>query len=139
MVDPFQRTSRIIVTCSKRLASYLEMELVGLGYRPVRVFQTGVELRGSLDDCMVLNLNLRCASQVLYSIAELTVRDPEALYQGLVRFPWETLISSDDYFSVTANVRTPTVNNALSVNVRVKIGRASCRERGGTAGVVDVC
>lgn len=96
------------------------MELVGLGYRPVRVFQTGVELRGSLDDCMVLNLNLRCASQVLYSIAELTVRDPEALYQGLVRFPWETLISSDDYFSVTANVRTPSVNNALFVNVRVK-------------------
>lgn len=120
MVDPFQRTGRIIVTCSKRLASYLEMELVGLGYRPVRVFQTGVELRGSLDDCMVLNLNLRCASQVLYSIAELTVRDPEALYQGLVRFPWETLISSDDYFSVTANVRTPSVNNALFVNVRVK-------------------
>lgn len=120
MVDPFCRTGRIIVTCSKRLAPYLETELIGLGYRPVRVFQTGVELQGSMDDCMVLNLNLLCASQVLYSLGDLKARDPEALYKGIVKFPWESLISSDDYFSVTSNVTTPSVNNSLFVNVRVK-------------------
>jgi putative N6-adenine-specific DNA methylase len=120
MDDPFRRAGRIIVTCSKRLAPYLEMEVVGLGYQPVRVFQTGVELYGSMEDCMVLNLNLRCASQVLYSLGQLNARDPETLYHGIVRLPWEELISSDDYFSVTSNVNTPSVNNALFVNVRVK-------------------
>jgi 23S rRNA G2445 N2-methylase RlmL len=120
MVDPFRRPGRIIVTCSKRLSPYLEAEITELGYQPVRVFQTGVELHGSMDDCMVLNLNLRCASQVLYSLGELKARDPEGLYQGLIRFPWEQVISHEDYFSVTSNVSTPSVNNALFVNVRVK-------------------
>jgi putative N6-adenine-specific DNA methylase len=120
MVDPFRRSGRIVVTCSKRLSPYLETEIGGLGYQPVRTFQTGVELHGSMDDCMALNLNLRCASQVLYSLGELKARDPEALYQGIVRLPWEALISPDDYISVTSNVNTPSVNNALFVNVRVK-------------------
>jgi 23S rRNA G2445 N2-methylase RlmL len=120
MVDPFRRSGRIIVTCSKRLSPFLEEEVIALGYQPVRVFQTGVELHGSMDDCMVLNLNLRCASQVLYSLGELKARDPEALYHGIVRLPWEEIILPDDYFSVASNVNTPSVNNALFVNVRVK-------------------
>ncbi|HEY8510800.1 MAG TPA: class I SAM-dependent RNA methyltransferase [Cyclobacteriaceae bacterium] len=120
MVDPFRRSARIIVTCSKRLAPYLETEIAALGYQPVRVFQTGVELHGSMDDCIVLNLSLRCASQVLYSLGELKARDPDGLYQGLTRLPWEEIISPDDYFSVTSNVSTSSVNNALFVNVRVK-------------------
>lgn len=120
MDDPFRRAGRIIVTCSKRLAPYLETEVVGLGYQPARTFQTGVELRGSMDDCIVLNLSLRCASQVLYSLGELMARDSEALYHRVMRLPWEELIAPDDYFSVTSNVNTPSVNNALFVNVRVK-------------------
>src|SRR5690606_26401213 len=120
MVDPFCRSARIIVTCSKRLAPYLETEIAALGYQPVRVFQTGVELHGSMDDCIVINLSLRCASQVLYSLGELKARDPDGLYQGLTRLPWEEIISPDDYFSVTSNVSTSSVNNALFVNVRVK-------------------
>lgn len=73
-----------------------------------------------MNDCIALNLNLRCASQVLYSIREMKVNDPEALYRELSHIPWESLISRDGYFSVTSNVRTPSVNNELFVNVKVK-------------------
>ena len=120
MVDVFTAHSRIIVTCSNRLAPYLETELVELNYQPVRTFQTGVELRGSVDDCIGLNLNLRCASQVLYSLKEMRARDPDELYRQLSLIAWEELIPAEGYLSVTSNVRTPSVNNELFVNVKVK-------------------
>lgn len=120
MVNVFTTPSRVIVTCSKRLAPYLERELVELNYQPVRTFQTGVELQGSMNDCIALNLNLRCASQVLYSLKEIQAQDPDELYRQLSLVPWESLIPQDGYLSVTSNVRTPSVNNELFVNVKVK-------------------
>ena len=120
MIEIFTKPARIIVTCSKRLAPFLEKELIELGYQPARVFPTGVELRGTVNDCISLNLTLRCASQVLYGLREMAAKDPEELYERLSAIPWEDLIPSDGYFSVTSNVNTPSVNNELFVNVRVK-------------------
>ena len=80
---------RIIVTCSNRLSPYLQMEIIDLGFIPVRTFTTGVELRGTLNDCIRLNLNLRCASQVLYSLKEFVSGSPEDIYRELFQIPWE--------------------------------------------------
>ena len=112
--------SRIIVTCSKRLSSYLEKEIIKLGFKPVRTFQTGVELLGTMNDCIRLNLNLRCASQVLYSLKEFSANHPEEVYKILVQMHWEDLLSNDNYFSITSNVDNPSVNNSLYANVKVK-------------------
>ena len=120
MPDLFTATSRIIVTCSKRLAPYLEKEITELGLKPTRSFITGVELQGTVKDCILLNLNLRCASQVLYSLKEFRCNGPDALYNTLIRYPWENLLSPEDYFSVTSNANHFTVNNELFVNVKVK-------------------
>ncbi|RZL98270.1 MAG: class I SAM-dependent RNA methyltransferase, partial [Pedobacter sp.] len=69
-MDLFTISRRIIITCSNRLSPCLEQEVAELGFKPVRVFKTGVELEGTLKDCIRLNLNLRCASQVLFSLNE---------------------------------------------------------------------
>lgn len=114
------RNSRIIVTCSKRLSPYLEKEIIELGFAPVRTFQTGVELSGTLNDCIRLNLNLRCASQVLYSLKEFTANNADDVYKESLNIHWEKLLSNDNYFSVTSNVFHPSINNSLFVNVRVK-------------------
>lgn len=116
----FSVTRRIIVTCNKRLSPYLEQEIIETGFTPARVFQTGVELKGTLQDCIRLNLNLRCASQVLFSVCEFTADSPEELYAELSAFTWEELITPRDYFSVTSNVDHPSINNSLFVNVKVK-------------------
>ncbi len=116
----FTTPARIIVTCSKRLAPYLEQELVELGFKPVRTFITGVELSGSVNDCIKLNLNLRCASQVLYSLKEFPCDGPDSLYDNLVRYPWEALLEPDGYLSITSNATHFTVNNEMFVNVKVK-------------------
>ncbi|MBX2964353.1 MAG: class I SAM-dependent RNA methyltransferase [Cyclobacteriaceae bacterium] len=116
----FANTSRIIVTCNKRLAPYLQQEVEELSFFPERTFQTGVELQGSIQDCIKLNLNLRCASQVLYSLKEFKAKDADQLYSNLVNYPWEKLLDANGYFSVTCNVNNPTINNELFVNVKVK-------------------
>ncbi|HTE33085.1 MAG TPA: hypothetical protein VK666_22030 [Chryseolinea sp.] len=111
---------RIIITCSNRLSPYLEKEVRELDFTPRRVFPTGVELEGTVNDCITLNVNLRCASQVHYSLKEFEANDPEDIYKVLIQFPWEKILDRDGYFSVTSNVDHPTVNNNLYVNVKVK-------------------
>ncbi len=119
-MQSFSSNSRIIVTCSNRLAPYLQQEIIELGYKPVRIFKTGVELQGSLQDCIRLNLNLRCASQVLFSLKEFRAKDASVLYNVLVAYPWELLIPADGYFSISSNVSNETITNNLFANVKVK-------------------
>lgn len=116
----FRQPSRIVITCNKRLASYLQQEVEELSFFPERTFQTGVELQGTINDCIKLNLNLRCASQVLYSLKEFKAKDADQLYSHLINYPWENVLDAEGYFSVTSNVNNPTINNELFVNVKVK-------------------
>ncbi len=116
----FEASSKIIVTCSNRIAPYLQKEIEALGYVPVRVFKTGVELKGTMKDCIKLNLSLRCASQVLFSVKHFRAANADALYKGLVGFYWDNIIRDDTYFSITSNVSNETINNSLFANVRVK-------------------
>ena len=119
-MDLFKTTSRIIVTCSNRLSPYLQQEIIELGFNPVRTFKTGVELKGTLSNCITLNLNLRCASQVLFSIKEFNADDAGELYRSLTQSAWEEVFDADGYFSITSNVSNPTINNSLFANVKVK-------------------
>ena len=116
----FTTPSRIIVTCSNRLSLYLQQEVVALGFTPVRVFKTGVELLGSMNDCIKLNINLRTASQVLFSIKEFTAYNANDLYKELVNIEWEKIIPANEYFSISSNVSNETITNNLFANVKVK-------------------
>jgi putative N6-adenine-specific DNA methylase len=116
----FHTENKIIITCNKRLSPYLQQEVEELGFKPVRVFQTGVELLGTVTDCIALNLNLRCASQVLYLIKSFNAEDPKELYDNLVTIEWETLIDFTGYFSVTSTVNNEHILTPLFANVKVK-------------------
>ena len=116
----FSTPGRIIITCSNRLSPFLEKETRELGFTPVRVFKTGVELEGTLKDCIRLNLNLRCASQVLYSLKEFSAANADDLYNTLLDYPWEKIIAVDGYFSISSNVTNDTINNSLYANVKMK-------------------
>ncbi|GHN00094.1 RNA methyltransferase [Cytophagales bacterium WSM2-2] len=112
--------SNIVITCNKRLSPYLEKEVTDLGLQIKRTFVTGVELSGTINDCIKLNLNLRCASQILYSIASFRCNGPQELYDRLLDIAWEKIISPDGYFSVTSHAEHFTINNEMFVNVKVK-------------------
>jgi len=116
----FSTDSKIIITCNKRLSPYLQQEVEALGFTPDRVFPTGIELTGTVNDCITLNLNLRCASQVLYLLKSFTAADPKELYDGLVEIEWEKLIDFTGYFSITSNVNNEHILTPLFANVKVK-------------------
>ncbi|MGI4019884.1 MAG: THUMP domain-containing class I SAM-dependent RNA methyltransferase [Janthinobacterium lividum] len=120
MTDVFNTKSKIIITCNKRLSAYLKQEVEELGFTIKRFFSTGVELEGTVNDCIPLNLNLRCASQVLYSVASFDARNPGELYNRLMEIEWENLIAFDGYFSVTSNVNNEYITTPLFANVKVK-------------------
>jgi len=120
MANLFSKPNRIIITCNKRLSPYLEMEVKELGFIPDRTFPTGVELCGTVNNCIRLNLNLRCASQVLYLISEFAANSVDDVYNGLLKIEWEKIIAGDGYFSVTSNVDHPSITNTLFANVKVK-------------------
>jgi putative N6-adenine-specific DNA methylase len=119
-MDVFTTNRKIIITCHKWLANSLEKEVIALGFTPERVFQTGVELTGTVEDCIRLNLNLRCASQVMYSLKAFICNDPDDLYNHLLGVHWEKVIDPSGYFSVTSNVFHPTIQTSLFANMRVK-------------------
>jgi putative N6-adenine-specific DNA methylase len=116
----FSISRKIIITCSNRLAPYLEQEVVALGYRPERVFKTGIELQGTMQDCIKLNMQLRCASQVYFSLFQCRANTPDDLYRACVKLAWETWLPADGYFSITSNVNNLSVNNPLFANVKLK-------------------
>ncbi len=116
----FSTPSRIIITCHKWLSAVLANEVTELGFKVIRVFQTGVELEGTATDCIRLNLNLRTASQVMYSLKAFVCNDPDELYKNLVSIEWEKIIEPAGYFSVTSNVYHPTIQTNLFANLRVK-------------------
>lgn len=119
-MQSFNQPGRIIITCNKRLSAYLHYEIEELGFKIVRDFLTGIELTGSLNDCICLNLNLCCASQVLFSISSFSCDSPGDLYEGAYQIEWETIFTKDGYFSVTSTVEHPSINNSLFANVKLK-------------------
>ncbi len=116
----FTNTSRIFITCHKWLSPALQREVTELGFTITRTIQTGVELQGTLEDCIRLNLNLRCASQVMYSLKSFACHHPDELYENLLPIPWETMIDPGGYFSVSSNVFHTTIQTNLFANLRVK-------------------
>ena len=116
----FDTPSNVVVTCQKRLSPYLETEVAALGFPIESSFVTGVKTSGTLKDCIRLNLHLRCASQVLYSLKTFQASHADDVYESLVAMPWEDILFDDGYFSVTSNVNHPTINNSMFANLRVK-------------------
>lgn len=119
-MQSFIQPGRIIITSSKRITPFLETELLNLRFPIKRYFATGVELTGTLNDCIQLNLKLRCASQVLYFLKSFSCRNADELYQEIYQMQWESIIPQNGYFSVTSHVDNETISNSLFANVKVK-------------------
>ncbi|MGJ1413607.1 THUMP domain-containing class I SAM-dependent RNA methyltransferase [Sphingobacterium multivorum] len=119
-MEVFNTPNKVIITCNKRLSPYLQQEVKELGFDIVRAFPTGVELKASINDTIKLNLNLRTASQILYSLKEFRANNPTELYDELSQIAWEELIQFDGYFSVSSNVDNETISTPLFANVKVK-------------------
>lgn len=116
----FKRKGRILVTCPKGMPEYLHAELAGLGFPNGEQLDAGVEVSGTLMDCMYLNLWVRTGHRVLFEIKHFRAFDADELYHEVYALPWEEYIDTDGYFRVDAAIRDTTVNDSRFAGLRVK-------------------
>jgi putative N6-adenine-specific DNA methylase len=119
MID-FSQKGKVVVTFKDRFVSYVEIELLELGFNPVKTERTSIELYASVNECIFLNLHLRTASHVLFEIKSFYLHHADDIYRRIKAVPWEEYIAQDAYFSVISHVDNESVDNPLFVNVRVK-------------------
>ena len=113
-----KRTVRI--TCPFGMAEHLESEIRDLGFTPLDVSATGIEISASLTDTISLNYWLRTAHRIHALIAETDNKNPDQLKDWLRGIPWEEWIDEDGYFSVTSRVDHSDIENSQFANLITK-------------------
>ncbi|BDQ34052.1 THUMP domain-containing class I SAM-dependent RNA methyltransferase [Pseudodesulfovibrio portus] len=116
----FSKKAPILVTCPKGLPEYLQAELTALGFPEGEVLDAGVQVHGSLNDCMRLNLMVRTGHRVLFGLKQFRAFDADELYREAKAIPWEEYIAADGYFRVDAAIRDTTVNDSRFAGLRIK-------------------
>jgi 23S rRNA G2445 N2-methylase RlmL len=116
----FNQKSTVNITCPLGLSTFLQQEVRDLGFTPITVRKTGVEIEASLNDCIRLNYWLRTAHRVHYMLAEKQIDNPDRLRNWIKVFPWEEWIEPEGYFSVTSRIKHPTIENDQYANLVVK-------------------
>lgn len=120
MAISFEQPSNIIITCPKYIAPYLQKEVKNIGYSVEEQWVTGVSIKGSINDCIKLNLHLRTGNQVLWLWHKIMAKNADEVYEQCLKMPWEDLLEVDGYLCITSNVQNETIDNNLYANVRLK-------------------
>ncbi len=116
----FSIKSRISITCPKGITPYLKQELIDLGYNILGERLAGIEIEGTLEDCMRLNLALRCAHRVHYQLKSFECTNADELYKQLKTVPWEDYVHKHGYVSVTSFINNRSINNTHFANLKIK-------------------
>ena len=117
---PPDAVRRFRIACSPGLPSHLANELRSLDFAVLAEHRAGVETEGTREEAMMLALHLRTALHILEPLAAFRCSHPDELYRRIAAIPWEAIISPDGYVCVTSNVNTPSIDNTMFANLRVK-------------------
>lgn len=115
-----QQKNTILITCGPGLADYLRPEIEALGHTVESTHPGGIEISGSLQDAMNLNLHLQTAYNVLYLLKQFNCTSPNDLYKEVSSIPWEQIIPPEEYLSVVSRVDTPSIDNTMFASLKVK-------------------
>lgn len=102
------------------MVPFLKTELVLLGFIIRKQRLAGVEIEGTLDDCMFLNLTLRTAHRIHFQLKEFKAANAEELNEELKSIPWEEYIDKHGYVSLTSFINNPTITNTQFANLTAK-------------------
>ena len=116
----FYRKNTIQITCEKGLTPWLETEIKNLGYKIIRKHKTGVEITGTILDCIRINLYSRIAYNVLYLLKTFNATTAEHLYSQASSIPWHGIIPNNSYFSITTNVHTDNIKDTRYPSLKLK-------------------
>jgi putative N6-adenine-specific DNA methylase len=127
--------------CETALAEEISELTTALGIHPAHppaLCAAGVEIEGSLELLIALNLGLTTASRVYITIRQLRVRNLEEVYQAALAIDWPREFTIDETFAVDASCSNSFCNNSMSLALKVKDAIAdSFRKRQGERPNVD--
>ena len=115
-----ERKANIFVIAAPEISNILHEEIKALGFANTAVHRLGVQLYGSLADCMYLNLNLRTANKVLWEAGRFRASTPDQLYQKAFQISWEDEIGLDGYFNIDSYVRVESITDTRFANLKLK-------------------
>ncbi len=122
-MNPWIEKKKILITCPKGIVPWLADEVRALGFSILREGEAAVETEGTLADTMRLNLHIRTGHRVLFLIETFEAENPEGLYAGIRKIPWEDFLHESGahaYLCVTSTADTPTISDGRFVNVKTK-------------------
>lgn len=102
------------------MVPFLKTELVLLGFVIRKTRLAGVEIDGTLEDCMFLNLTLRTAHRVHFLLKEFKANNADELSDGLKSVAWEDFIDKHGYVSLTSFIKNRTITNSQFANLAAK-------------------
>lgn len=108
--------------CARGMEPLLADELRSLRCRGVRPQRSGVLFTGTVKDAYRACLWSRFASRILLHIADISARDGDDLYAGVVAIPWEEHLSAKTTIAVDTTGVSSTLRNTQFTSVRVKDG-----------------
>jgi putative N6-adenine-specific DNA methylase len=109
-----------MITTARGLENTLRGEVAALGLPVLWAGSSGVKTEGTMLDAMRLNLHCRTGHRVLFLIKSGACRNADELYREVFSIPWETLIPSDGYLSVSSHIANETIRDNRYANLRCK-------------------
>lgn len=110
----------ILLTCARAMQAYLRAEVEALGYTVTYEHPAAIEMEGTFEDCMRLNLWIRTAHRVLLRLGSWSVHEANGMYDAVKTIAWEDILPADGYVAVVSSVKTPSIDNTQYANVRCK-------------------
>ena len=115
-----KKKANIFVICAPEIAPILHEEIKALGYNQTKEHRLGVQLFGTLADCMYLNLQLRTANKVLWQVNKFYASTPEQLYHKAKQITWEDELPVAGYFNIDSYVKNDTISDSRFANLKLK-------------------
>jgi putative N6-adenine-specific DNA methylase len=104
------------ITCAPFVVPYLKQELSSLGFETFDENLTGVFIKATLNDTIVLNYKLLTAGRVLWLITKFNAADLKSLYSKLTVIEWSDYFSEKKYITFTSQTNHPDVKNTMYLN-----------------------
>jgi 23S rRNA G2445 N2-methylase RlmL len=135
--------SRYFVTAARGVEPLTAKELEQQGATKTEIVPGGVYFEGSQETLYRAHLWLRTGNRIFLPLREFQVRDPEELYQHMLKFKWETFFRDDRLtFAVDCTIsgRTlPALNHSQFAKLKIKDAIVDrLREKTGTRPSVNV-
>jgi putative N6-adenine-specific DNA methylase len=112
--------SKIVITCPPHINTILAKEVEDLGYEVKKINRMDVEIEGTFNDTMYLNLHLRTGYRVLFLVKSFKATTPEQLYDEVCHIKWEEIMDKDGYFSIQSYVKNDFIYDSKYANLKIK-------------------